>query len=87
MSIGRGRQHVGTQFLGYDLNEYGTQISLHECGACGRSYWVCPATPDDDACVAPECPSFDPDRYLGGEHDEDQTFTGRPVPVPERGQA
>lgn len=90
------RQHIGTKFDGFGLNEFGTLISHHTCGACGRQYTVCPATPDDDACLAPPgsglggtngaCPSYDPRR------DVDKMLEGgtadiRAVPIPPRGSA
>ena len=49
--------------LGYDKNEYGTQISVHACDVCGVSFTVCPARfPEEkrEVCQVKPCASYDP---------------------------
>lgn len=53
-------------WLRYDFNDYGTQISVHDCESCGIEFTVCPAIKPDkegwDGCMAPNCLSYDPER-------------------------
>lgn len=51
----------------YDVNEFCTPVSVHICEFCGVEFTVTPAVKpenDDDwrGCMAPECPSYDPER-------------------------
>lgn len=54
-------------WLGYGVNEYGTQISRHVCDTCGEPFTVCPAIPPDEveergweSCLSKACDSYDP---------------------------
>ena len=47
------------------VNEYGTRILVRRCKTCNKRFTVCPmpSNPQDwENCMAPECPSYDPDR-------------------------
>lgn len=44
------------------LNEYGTEVSVHRCDACGGTFTVCPAVDENrfgGGCLAEGCPSYD----------------------------
>lgn len=44
-------------------NQYGTEVSLHECPVCGRSFTVCPPRSEgDDVCLHVDCESYDVSR-------------------------
>ena len=58
-------------------NEYGTPVSVHVCATCGAPFTVCPAIAEEEAhawedCLAPNCPSYDPER------DVDKLFEEEP---------
>jgi len=51
----------------YDVNEFGTRVSVHICRYCGDEFTVCPAIPVEresnfEGCLAVGCPSYDPER-------------------------
>lgn len=60
--------------LGYTTNEYGTRVSQHRCDACGSEFTVCPAAFPEavgwNNCLAPTCPSYDPNRDVDKVLDE-----------------
>lgn len=49
------------------FNEYGTPVTMFQCGSCKETFTVCPAVDpkhDDQwvGCLADTCASYDPDR-------------------------
>ena len=74
---------------GYDLNEHGTMISVHQCDTCGNVFTLCPAVgpgqSDWDNCLAPKCKSYDKDRDADRLFDDPDTVLIE-CPAPERGQ-
>ena len=52
--------------LGFDRNEYGTLVSVHQCDICGNEFTVCPPIMKDeggwDGCQSEGCKSYDSDR-------------------------
>lgn len=53
-------------YLGTRQNEYGTTVSVHQCGTCAGEFTVCPPVPENSPgwgdCLADNCPSYDPAR-------------------------
>lgn len=47
---------------GFSKNEYGTEISLHNCDICKNDFSVCPALKNDDTCGHIDCDSYDSSR-------------------------
>ena len=47
---------------GFSKNEYGTEISLHECDSCGTEFSACPAQDRDIKCMGLICDSYDESR-------------------------
>lgn len=47
---------------GFAKNEYGTDISLHNCDVCKCDFSLCPAQDRDDTCGHIDCRSYDPSR-------------------------
>ncbi len=51
---------------GFKKNEHGVLVSIHECGACGTEFTVCPGIEPEkegwENCLLPECGSYDPER-------------------------
>ncbi len=49
-------------WLKYDLNEYGTEVSVHNCEDCGTTFTICPAHPEDapdwGGCLGTTCTSY-----------------------------
>lgn len=46
-------------------NEYGVEVSVHVCRACGAPFTVCPPRENEpgwDNCMALGCPSYDVER-------------------------
>lgn len=42
------------------VNEYGVEISVHECDVCGRQFTVCPPRNNgENVCLAVGCESYD----------------------------
>ena len=61
-----------SDLVGYDVNDYGTRVSVHECGECGDRFTVCPAVRDDfGGCQDEGCASYDPDRDVDSLFDSD----------------
>jgi hypothetical protein len=54
--------------LGYEKNEYGTQISRHRCEACGSEFTLCPPVyPEQkgwENCLGAQCTSYDRSRDI-----------------------
>ncbi len=49
--------------LGLSTNQYGTEISVHECKGCGSRFTVCPPAGDNwGGCLAAGCESYDINR-------------------------
>ena len=53
-------------WLGYNENEFNTEISEHLCDDCGSLFSLCPSVPSTapgwDNCLSEDCESYDPSR-------------------------